>query len=481
MTRNAEGYTSIRQQSDQIAVALRETALLIGPLRNQPIELEPGGSVMPGLGLESDAATLLRRARDLREGIFKVIVYGEFKHGKSTLLNALLGSRILAAKTLKCTAIISVLVYGERPDVAIYTVGQEQPAFLSREEYVKQFQLTAADEETLSDKGFVDRFKEIDYAQLECQSSLCANGVRLVDSPGLGDHPSRTRVTTRYLRESHAIILMLNAMRLLSDDEKRFIETEFKPGRTHNVFFVVNRINQINQREVSEVQHYFRTFLTPYFTRNDGQFDEDLYQRRVFFINALGALEARLQPGCTNGMSELSSPAAPDPTGVLALEQELERFLTSDEKHTTALQESIGFLQSAIGEALRQIEQQKMLQDVPLHQFEQSITDAEEHLVKLSRRQQDIERTIRLFGDTIAQKLIAHLREYLDQMHATWPQDAQSLKLDAISLRNIIQGFMEGLSIKSRSASASKNRFGANWNTMSKPSSVAGPIATPQP
>jgi GTPase SAR1 family protein len=433
---STNGYGPTRQRSEAIAAVLRDAALLVGTPASTPVSLESGGPIVAGLGLESDAATLARRAKDLQEGIFKVIVYGEFKHGKSTLLNAMLGRKILPAKTLKCTAIISVLVYGEQPEVKVYETGNETPTHLSQDAFIQQFQLTAEDEETLNDKGYVDRFKHIEYAQVECLSPLCANGVRLVDSPGLGDHPSRTRVTTRYMRESHAIILMLNAMRLLSDDEKNFIRSEFKPGRIHNVFFVVNRVNQINQREVDEVQSYFRSFLAPYFTAPDGGFDAALYQRRVFFINALGALDARL--------SEPPDQALLAESGVPALEHELEQFLTSDEKHTVALDDSLHFLNQVVAEAQKSIDRQKALQDLPLGQFEEAISRAETQLQQLERKKQDIERTINLFGETIAQKICADLRMYLHELRENWQHDAQGFHLDEVTFANVMMSFAEG-------------------------------------
>ncbi len=434
---SSNGYHRIRQQSEHLAAALRDAALLVGQPEQQSAALETGGSCTPGLGMESDAAVLLRRAQDLQEGIFKVIVYGEFKHGKSTLLNALLGSRLLPAKTLKCTAIISLLVYGPRQEVEVYTSESSRPQVLSLDDYMQTFQLRPEDEETLSTQGFVDRFKHIEYARLECQSALCANGVCLVDSPGLGDHPSRTRVTTRYLRESHAVVMVLNAMRLLGDDEKQFIKTELSPERVGNVFFVVNRINQINPHEVEEVRGYFRSFLAPYFTDGEGTFDEERYQQRVFFVNALGALEARLtQPPDT---------AALEASGIPALERSLERFLTSDDKNRAALDEAARTLSSTIDAAHSTIEQQKRLQRVPLARFEQSIGEVEQHLKQLVHRKEDIERTIRRFGDMIAGKITAGLRDYLQTLRDNWQQDASELRLDEVTFSTVMTSLLQGV------------------------------------
>lgn len=51
----------------------------------------------------------------LMEDGFKVVVVGEFSRGKSTFINALLGKRILPAKTNPTTTTINRISYGETP------------------------------------------------------------------------------------------------------------------------------------------------------------------------------------------------------------------------------------------------------------------------------------------------------------------------------------------------------------------------------
>lgn len=43
---------------------------------------------------------------------FRVIIIGSFSRGKSTMINALLGNKILPAKLTPTTAVITVIKYG---------------------------------------------------------------------------------------------------------------------------------------------------------------------------------------------------------------------------------------------------------------------------------------------------------------------------------------------------------------------------------
>ena len=51
---------------------------------------------------------------------FKVLVLGEFKRGKSTFINALLGNEILPAYATPCTAIINEVKWGDSPSALLH-------------------------------------------------------------------------------------------------------------------------------------------------------------------------------------------------------------------------------------------------------------------------------------------------------------------------------------------------------------------------
>lgn len=430
-----DGYTEAKQKSDMIEAALRDIATLVGEPSKESVELESGGSVIPGLGLASDAADLRKRAKDMQLGIFKVLVLGEFKNGKNTLLNATLGSKVLPAKVTPATAIITTLVYGENKEVAVYETDQPEPRMLSWEDFNNEFKLSKEDIESLDKSGYLDRFQNIEYAQIECQHPFCANGVRLIDSPGLGEQASRTRVTTNFLKQVHAVIFVLNATRILSEDEKQFIDSKLGEGHLNQVFFVINRINQIEQNDLQDVKNWVQSVLKPHFMDTNNQFDHDYYNRRVFFVNALGALQARL--------ADPTDEAGLEKSGVLALEQELEKFLTSEDKVRAVFETNVQQLSRVIAEALRRIAQQKATLDQPLAELEKRRDLAERKLKTLEERKGTIEQTIFRFQDMIKERVYADLRDFVQSMEQTWAKDSSAhINLDeAMSLTDLAQSF----------------------------------------
>jgi|GEM_PF-1628085 len=427
----SEGFENFGAKLKQVSHAVGTIATLIGETEETEITLDSGATIKPGLGLTSEAEVLSKRAQDIQQGIFKLIVLGEFKHGKSTLLNAMLGDKKLPAKTTPATAIITMLVYGEDEQVAIHEVNQEAPRLVSWESFVKEFQLGIKDRDTLAEKKFIDRFKNIEYAQIECKNRLCQSGVRLIDSPGLAEHISRTRVTTEFLKQSQAVILVLNATQILTQQEQEFIKTNFRPGGVNNVFFVVNRINLVEEEEVEGLQEYIRDYLKDYYVDEQGKVDKELCDRRLFFVDALSALDARMETPIDEVELEKS--------GVLALEKELENFLTTNQRFRASMTSTVDFLVAVIDQAHFKITQQQKLLGEPLIFLEKRRLEAEKSLQALTEKTQKIERLIDLYEQKITDKLCSNFSLFINDSRNTWEYDYQEfIPLDQINLINML-------------------------------------------
>jgi hypothetical protein len=418
------GYGAAHQRSETIARTLHEIADVIGE----------GTPEQPGLGLIDDARALDTRVRDLTQGLFKILVIGEFKNGKSTLLNAMLGRKTLPAKAAPATAVITLLVAGDRPEVAIYETGSQEPRLLSWDAFVAEFQLTRDDLETLEGAGTIDRFRDVAYAEIECGHPICSYGVTLIDSPGLGEHLSRTRVATGFLKQAQAVIVVLNATRILTADERAFIDGSLGAGRLDHVFFVVNRMNQVDDPD--EIRAWVERALAGHFQR-DGAFDQGLYERRVFFVDARSALEERTSAEPDADRLEAS--------GVPALERELERFLTGEEKVSAALQSTVQFLGPVVAEAQNRIAQERLALERPLAELEEKRGEAERRLAALGGRQAHLEQTVLLFGETVREKVYADLRAFIAEMEDRWPEEAQRLVPldDIVTLKTLFQTYSQ--------------------------------------
>ena len=169
-----------------------------------------------------------------------IAVMGEFKRGKSTFINALLGMRILPADVTPTTATINRIVYGDEPGVTIkYKDGGEKSiALLELSEYVTK--LTEEAER---------RAAEIDSAVIRYPTTLCANHIEIIDTPGLNDDAAMTEISMSVAERVDAVIIVLSALSPFSELETKFAAQLLTLENIDALFFVVSFIDQIEEDE----------------------------------------------------------------------------------------------------------------------------------------------------------------------------------------------------------------------------------------
>jgi tRNA U34 5-carboxymethylaminomethyl modifying GTPase MnmE/TrmE len=275
------------------------------------------------LGLPAQAHRLRNRADKVRTDRFKVLVVGEFKRGKSTLLNAMLGGDVMPRKAAECTAVVTTIQYHDQPHVKVIYADNPVPRDLSVDEFRQEFELKV-DDAGGDRQAAADRFSHVVRAELYYPVELCRHRVELVDSPGIGAHRTRTERVTKFVHEADAVVFVLHAMQFLKDDEGQFLESVLLPLGLRNIFFVINWYNLMEEqlpgdreRDEAELEAAIRLRLTPFC--NVGGIDRT--NERVFRVNALAALRARLGS---------ADEAALERSRIPAFERSLERFLIED-------------------------------------------------------------------------------------------------------------------------------------------------------
>ena len=173
------------------------------------------------LGLSEEIA-LVNTAESIRETLektaeehFEVAIVGEFKRGKSTLINAMLGQEVLPADVLPATATLNRVTYSEEPYVQVeYKNGKSERVDINKlEDYVTK--LTAESEE---------RAETVKEATVYYDTEFCKNNVDIIDTPGLNDDDQMTNVTLSILPKIDAAVFVISANSPFSQFEKEFLE-----------------------------------------------------------------------------------------------------------------------------------------------------------------------------------------------------------------------------------------------------------------
>lgn len=408
-----------------LADHVRDFGLLIGEVNDRTYV--PGFHTQPGLGMCTEAKCFAALAKDLNEDLFKILVMGKFKNGKSTFVNAILGKEVMAANATATTAIIAMVEYGEHDElVRIYYTDQSSPETIPMEEFRAKYALTDDDQELIQDKGRCDRFTKVDHAVMQSHLDLFKDGIRLIDSPGLEEANARTKTTTEYVPRANAIVFTLSAPSLFSEKEKKYIADHFAHKYPRNVFFVVNRIDQLNYGQLeSAVIPTVQSALRNVFTNPNGKFDEELFRKRVFYTNAYGALCARTGTPYKINIGSRSVDIDIDiaETGLLEFEQALSDFLNSDERLLASFQSTLSLMANTYFSAQQYVKNAAEMRQIPLIELQQRLESVSSVWDNLRTQANFMSNTIRLTGQTIAKKVFNSL---LSTVMTTIPRDFEA-------------------------------------------------------
>src|SRR6266542_1395671 len=189
------------------------------------------------LGLADVAGQVGEAARRLAGLELEVAVVGEFKRGKSTLLNALIGVEVLPAGVLPLTAVPTVLERGEPGCRVTFTDGHTEEHDLGA---VAEF---VTEEHNPGNRLGVQR------VVVRLHAPLLDEGVRLVDTPGVGsvlEH--NTRATDAYLPSLDAAILVTSADPPISRGERAFLGRVAE--QAVRLFVVLNKADYLSGAEL---------------------------------------------------------------------------------------------------------------------------------------------------------------------------------------------------------------------------------------
>jgi hypothetical protein len=213
-----------------------------------------GGELTEIVALARRAATAYDRpdlerrlgvvARAVADDRARVLVVGEFKAGKTELVNAVLGGRALPTDAHRATTVPTVLTHGEEAGVVLVRGvegGTEQQTISP-----------AALAEHVTEKGNPDNRAGWSHAEATLPRPVL-EGLRLVDTPGAGGLASPASVSTMAeLPGADAVLVVADAGRELTAPELALIRTAAAVSPT--VVVVLTRIDlHPHWRRIAEI------------------------------------------------------------------------------------------------------------------------------------------------------------------------------------------------------------------------------------
>ncbi len=177
----------------------------------------------------------------IEEKRYRIAIMGEFKRGKSSLINALLGAKILPANATPTTATINRITYGSTPRVVITYKNNSKLDEIKIDEldnYVTK-QTSAGSTRALT----------IKEATIYYPTVICQNHVDMIDTPGLNDEESMTNITLDMIRSVDAVIIPLHARAPFSETEMHFVCQLLGRENIDHIIFVVTFLDQLEEED----------------------------------------------------------------------------------------------------------------------------------------------------------------------------------------------------------------------------------------
>lgn len=225
-------------------------------------------------------AELRRQRRRLVDVIFHLAVVGQFKRGKSTLLNAMMGRPLLSTGVLPLTAVPTFLMGGERFGVRLHALnGQvEEPTCGDFPSLVREVAV-ATTEEMNSNSG-----KHLDRVEVTLPNAPWLEEVVLIDTPGIGSTQiHNTRAAHAVLPECDAAIFVTSIDPPITEVEIDYLSQVC--AMVSRVIVVLNKVDLVDAVDRSHAIGFLERILA---SRPEKALD-----RHVFAISARTALVAR--------------------------------------------------------------------------------------------------------------------------------------------------------------------------------------------
>jgi small GTP-binding protein len=196
-----------------------------------------------GTDVSADDLRRFQEAREQLNGLFLLVIAGEFNSGKSSFINALLGERVLPEGVTPTTDRINILRHGETTSEHLreaYLLERTHPAEVLRE-------------------------------------------INIVDTPGTNAIIRRHEELTRdFLPRSDLVLFVTSADRPFTESERTFLEQIREWGK--KIVFIVNKIDILTREEEREQ-------VIGYVGENAATLLGETPQ--IFAVSARSALEAR--------------------------------------------------------------------------------------------------------------------------------------------------------------------------------------------
>lgn len=170
-----------------------------------------------------------------------IMVCGEFKRGKSSIVNAIVGEQICPVDDCITTSSVSLIKYGTKPCVVRH--------FLNVDNKVVTESVNIESIEKFSKGSSINTDNTI-LLEIEIPNEKLKSGLAILDTPGIGGlDPRHLTLTTFALTKADCVFFVADAQEPISASELSFIKDKISPFGT-NIKVILNKIDLLTDAEI---------------------------------------------------------------------------------------------------------------------------------------------------------------------------------------------------------------------------------------
>jgi len=183
-------------------------------------------------------------------GVVEVAVLGQFKAGKSSFLNGLIGGPVVPVDVLPSTAVVTRIGYGPRERAVVHRVsGDALEIPLSR---LAEF---------VTERGNPANEKQVAVVDVELSALASYEGIRFVDTPGLGSvFAHNTKASKEWMPRLGAALVAISVNHPLSEDDLLLLNDV--SSHTPEAAILLTKADLVSAEELTSVIEFTRSQAT---------------------------------------------------------------------------------------------------------------------------------------------------------------------------------------------------------------------------